>query len=151
MYIFDTNSFSALQHLYPEVFKKFWVEFNNLLDKQVFSVEEVYKELENKGWGKHMEDWLKENKKIFLKPTAEEAKIVREIFSIRHFQSLIKKNSFKPQADPFIIALAKTKEGIVVTEEKYKKNSSKIPNVCEHFKVECINLKIFMKQQNWQF
>ena len=54
-------------------------------------------------------------------------------------------------ADPFIIAKAELCSGIVVTQEEYKPNGVKIPNVCEERKIECINLEKFMEQQNLIF
>ncbi|MCP4488071.1 MAG: DUF4411 family protein [Gammaproteobacteria bacterium] len=57
-----------------------------------------------------------------------------------------------PVADPFVIACAGVKQnGVVVCEESFRKNAAKIPNVCAHFDVPCINLKQFMQQQNWAF
>jgi hypothetical protein len=38
-----------------------------------------------------------------------------------------------------------------VTEEKLKPNAAKIPNVCAHFQIPCINLERFMRDQNWSF
>lgn len=97
--------------------------------------------------------WASENKGLFSIPSIEELQFVNEIFAIAHFQQLIEKKilSGRPVADPFVIAKAKFEDAIVVTEEVYKENASKIPNVCEHFDVECINLEDFMQKENWQF
>ena len=54
-------------------------------------------------------------------------------------------------ADPFVIARAKILSGCVVTEEKFKEGAAKIPNICKHFNIECIELKDFMVRQEWQF
>ncbi|HDK37844.1 MAG TPA: DUF4411 family protein, partial [Thiolapillus brandeum] len=35
--------------------------------------------------------------------------------------------------------------------EVFRDNSAKIPNVCKHFSVECINLEGFMEQEEWTF
>lgn len=56
-----------------------------------------------------------------------------------------------PVADPFVIAAANVKTGVVVTEERLKPNAAKIPNVCQHFKIPCTNLEGFMSQQSWSF
>ena len=56
-----------------------------------------------------------------------------------------------PVADPFVIACAANNHGTVVTEEDLKDHAARIPNVCYHFKIPCINLKEFMKLQDWQF
>jgi hypothetical protein len=55
-------------------------------------------------------------------------------------------------ADPFVVAAAATKEeGVVVTQERFRENAAKIPNVCRHFGVGCIDLEEFMANQNWNF
>jgi hypothetical protein len=54
-------------------------------------------------------------------------------------------------ADPFVIACAKIHDGTVVTEEQFKPNAAKIPNVCQHFNIPCVDLEGFMKQQAWSF
>ena len=98
--------------------------------------------------------WAKKNKRLFFAPSAEELQFVNEIFAVAHFQQLIEMQkilSGRPVADPFVIAKAKVEHGIVVTEESYKENAAKIPNVCEHFGIECINLEDFMQKENWQF
>ena len=41
--------------------------------------------------------------------------------------------------------------GTVVTQEKLKPGGAKIPNVCAHFKIPCIDLEGFMHKQNWTF
>ena len=98
--------------------------------------------------------WAKTHKEIFLKPNREELVFVTEIFKVEHFRTLIRKKERlqgKPVADPFIIGKAKISNGIVVTQEQWKKNSAKLPNVCEYFKVECIDLEFFMEKENWTF
>jgi hypothetical protein len=57
----------------------------------------------------------------------------------------------EPVADPFVIACVKIKVGTVVTQEQLKPNAAKIPNVCSHFNVPCIDLERFMQQQGWAF
>jgi len=58
----------------------------------------------------------------------------------------------KPVADPFVIAKAQAlAEGCVVTQEIKKPNAAKIPNVCEHFGIPCLNLEAFMENEKWRF
>lgn len=54
-------------------------------------------------------------------------------------------------ADPFLIAKAKIMDCTVVTEESFKPTSAKIPNICKHFNVKCINLEGFMELEKWKF
>jgi len=56
-----------------------------------------------------------------------------------------------PVADPFVVACARVRNGCVVTEEAKKPNAAKIPNVCEHFGLECTNVEGFMARNDWQF
>ncbi len=133
IYVFDTNSFRVLSNYYPDIFPTVWENINLLVNNSnLISVREVYKELE-RGSESFIIDWSKENKKIFFTPTQNEMVFVSQIFSVTHFQNLVtKKQRLKGTsvADPFIIAAAKVKKGCVVTEEVFKPNAAKIPNVC---------------------
>lgn len=99
-------------------------------------------------------DWAKSNKNIFTTPNSNELQFVGQIFQVAHFQALIgEKQRLKgtPVADPFVIACAKRSNGTVVTEERFKPNAAKIPNVCAHFGIGCISLEDFMQHQAWKF
>jgi Domain of unknown function (DUF4411) len=52
---------------------------------------------------------------------------------------------------PFVIAKAAIDKGVVVTMEQLKPKGAKIPNICDHFKVEWRNLEQFMEEQGWEF
>jgi hypothetical protein len=56
-----------------------------------------------------------------------------------------------PVADPFVIARAAVLGGTVVSEESFKPNAQKIPNVCQHFGIPCIKLGDFLRTQRWTF
>ena len=123
-------------------------------DGKIISVQEVERELQRYTRRPHLSDWIKRHKSIFVKPSAAETQFVRQIFLVPHFQNLVnEKNRLAgyPCADPFIIALAKTINGCVVTEEKEKPNAPKIPNVCDHFGVPFTNLQGFMEREKWTF
>ena len=81
--------------------------------------------------------------------------MVREIFKVEHFQQMIRyqeRQKGKPVADPFVIARAFTlSEGCVVTTELLKPNAAKIPNICQHFGIDCTDLGGFMERENWSF
>jgi len=154
IYVFDSNTLiDIFNHYYPERFPSFWDNFNGFISKQtIISVREVRKELEEKG--DRLSDWAKSHNELFLPPNAEEASFITEIFEVRHFRILIQKKQqyvTGPAADPFIIAKAKVINGCVVTQEKDAENAAKIPNVCKHFGIPCINLEGFMEKEGWQF
>lgn len=155
IYVFDTSSIRALQHFFPTIFQSVWAGIDRLVaEGRLISTREVFNELENQDISDALWGWVRANKALFQTPTAEELEFVAHIFSIPHFQSLIgakQRLRGSPVADPFVIALARISKGTVVTEERYKKNSAKIPNVCEHFSIPVMNLESFMAEQEWKF
>lgn len=155
IYVFDTSSIRSLQHFYPSVFKTIWDGLDGLVQqKNLISTREVWNELGRQNVSADVLAWAKQNKQIFTTPNAAELQFVAQIFQIQHFQSLIgeqQRLKGTPVADPFVIACAKIKGGTVVTEEQLKPNAAKIPNVCAHFNVPCIDLERFMQQQGWAF
>jgi len=111
-------------------------------------------EIERGDVDEHTNSWLAQRKELFTTPSVPELQFVAEIFRIPHFQTLIGEKQRlvgTPVADPFVIACAKIRCGAVVTEERRKPNAAKIPNVCEHFSVPCMNLEEFMQKQSWSF
>ena len=155
IYVFDTTCFVNIKSYFPNRFPSFWDNFNNYVNMgKIISVREVYNELDTHIAKSFLEPWIKDNKTIFRIPSNDELTFVKEIFSIRHFQYLIDKKRIslgKPTADPFIIASAKVNNGCVVSEEIYKENAAKIPNICKHFEVDCTNLEGFLEREKWCF
>ncbi|MCC6151971.1 MAG: DUF4411 family protein [Planctomycetes bacterium] len=155
IYVFDTSAIVVLKHYFPKRFPTLWKGLKYLVaDGDVVSVREVQNELESYNEVDFIQEWIKDNTEIFAKPENAELKVVRSILAVPHFQQLIgNKQLLKgtPVADPFVIAAAKVKNATVVTQEKAKPNAAKIPNVCEHFDVPCIDLESFMADQNWSF
>jgi len=154
-YVFDSGPLIDLfRHYYPSRFPTLWEKFHALvLEDELTSVREVYNEIDSRE--DMLTSWAKKEKdELFSQPTDEEFQFVREIFQVRHFQAMIRKKERlqgKPVADPFVIARAKVLDCQVVTTEVFRDNSAKIPNVCKHFSVECINLEGFMEQEGWTF
>lgn len=155
VYIFDSSSFRVLNHYFPERFPTFWTKFDEATSGgTIVSVREVRRELDRQVVSQHVQDWVKANKSIFHTPNGAETDFVKDIFAVPHFQYLVKKEQTlrgRPVADPFVIAAAKVRNGVAVTEEAMKKNAAKIPNVCAHFGIECTDAEGFMEQQGWSF
>lgn len=151
VYIFDTNAFSVLGSYYPSAFPSIWNHIDKLVENgELLSVLEVRREIETNFPYEYIVEWVHNNRKIFKKPTSNELKVVREIFEDKKFQDLIKLNKIikgLPEADPFIIAAAKVKKGIVVTQESYKPGGARIPNVCEKLGIDCINMEEFLERE----
>lgn len=154
-YVLDTNAFRVLEAYYPRRFPSFWESFNGAVtDGHVLSVREVLKELHQQSRSAHILEWIETNKTIFRPPEEAEMDFVAAIFRVPHFQALVGQKQILeglPVADPFVIARAKVTASVVVTEEKLKPNAAKIPNVCEHFDVDCTNLEGLMDRMGWRF
>lgn len=155
IYFVDTNCFRILEGYYPSRFPSFWSRFNEAAeDGQIASVEEVRKELELGNTAQHIEDWIQSHKEFFRMPDENVLEVLPLIFSKRHFQSLVGPRQIlagQPVADPFLIAAAKAANGCVVTEERHKPNSAKIPTVCDYFQVKCTNLEGMLDELGWEF
>ena len=155
-YIFDTNSLSnVLNHYYPDRFPSFWDKFTEATKEGILgSVREGRFELLERFDNDEIKRLEKYNADFFAKPTPKELVFITQIYSVSHFQQniekkkLLKGGSF---ADPFIIAKANAVKGIVVTEEKFKENAAKIPNICKHFGIGCVNLEGFLRKEDWKF
>ncbi len=121
---------------------------------QISSTREVWNELDRTTISRPVHQWAKQNRQIFTTPTGDELKFVATILRVSHFQQLIGSKQQlmgTPVADPFVVSCAKTRQGTVVTQEQLKPNAAKIPNVCQHFQVPCVNLEAFMTSQRWSF
>lgn len=155
IYVFDSCAFIDLfKNYYVSRFPSLWKKFDLLLEhKNVTSVKEVYNEI-TRG-NDRLNNWALNNKDLFSEPTDEEQKFIATIFQNPDFQSIVdnkKRSRGGVVADPFVIAKAKILDACVVTEEKVKSvNGIKIPTICKHFKIDCINLEQFMEKEKWEF
>jgi len=155
IYVFDTSSFLVLKNFYPSRFPSVWSGMDHLIEAQrLVSVREVLNELDSYNDQDFIQEWAKAHKPLFLTPGREELLMVSKIFQVEHFKALISRQSIlkgTPVADPFVIAAAHVKKGIVVTQETKQPNAAKIPNICDHFGVEYVNLEGFMEKEGWAF
>lgn len=154
VYVVDTSMLSALhRNYYPERFPTLWTRFNQMMDDGGFtSTREVYRELEDYGGAAFA--WADENHELFVTPDRKEGEFVSKIYAVRHFQNNIERQKMLnggKNADPFVIARAAIIGGTVVTMEKLKDNGAKIPNICAHFGVKCVDLEGFMTIEGWSF
>ena len=154
-YVFDSSSFIVLGHFYPDRFPTLWSYFNGLTaDGRVISVREVNREIVNQSTKQTLLEWIKANPTIFLSPSARETEFIRQMFLIPRFRTLIKTRQVlkgEPAADPFVIASAYVRNACVVTEESRRPNAIKIPDVCDHYSIDCTNLEGLMEREGWRF
>lgn len=138
IYVLDTNIIRTLLRFFPKkgnVFETIWTN----IDEQIclgkcISVDECYNELEKQFSDTSNEYlWIKQHKKMFKNPDAEESKIIAKLFQIPKMQESIHLKNIienRPSADVYVVAKAKKLSATVVTSEKYKPNSAQLPNLC---------------------
>lgn len=154
IYVIDTSVISALhRNYYRKQFPSLWKRFDAMIaGGQFMSTREAYRELED-----GLPDalvWANACKELFPPPTAEEARFVVTIYGVKHFQGNIETQKLLrggKNADPFLIARAHCGKGTVLTMEQLKPNGAKIPNICDHFKIPCVDLERFMAIEGWTF
>ena len=156
IYVFDTSIFVKLfGSYYRGRFPSLWKKFDSMISaRRITSTREVRREIEDQT--DELDDWANKNPNVFPTPKSDVGIFVTEIYLIRHFQANIEKKKLLKGgkcADPFVVAtaLASVPCGTVVTLEVYKPHSAKIPNICSHFGIVCLNLEEFMEKENWVF
>ena len=157
-YSLDTNTISQIYRFYyKDRFPSFWLKFNALVSSgRASSVSEVEAELVGRsGLAPAVQELKQLSRGFFSLPSAEEQEFVAQVFRVPHFRNLISAKALTkgtPVADPFIIAKAGATPGMcVVTEESRRPNAANIPNACDYFGIECINLEQLMEREDWRF
>jgi len=151
-YCIDTSSIlEAWNRRYPpDNFPGFWSKLEALIsDGTLITSDEVLVELERKDDEVH--SWFKSHKQIFIEPTEEIQNSVSTIMKL--FKKIVDTRTGKNAADPFVIATAMVLKCKVITQEGRtgSHNRPKIPEICEHFNVPCINILELIQEQNWVF
>lgn len=155
MYIIDTNSLMQLGNYYPGIFPSLWEKLEELVSNgDLISVKEVLNEIDRRSKYEYLDNWVESHKKIFKKPSKKEMVFIAEMFKEEKNRELVKHDNIRngwPVADPFIIASGKINDGIVLSEEIYKKGGAQIPNICEKYEIECMKIEHFLKREELQF
>jgi len=104
----------------------------------------VFEELHSKE--DPLSDWIEKRERYFLDPENREQTAFSTIGShVSTYYREEKVRVFLSGADPWVIASAMTNNLVVVSMEKRITNPEstskiKIPNICDHFSVECISM-----------
>jgi hypothetical protein len=133
----------------PDVFPSFWERMEGLVEHEVVTAtEEVLHELERKD--DDVFDWAKGRPKLFL-PFDEPIQIAAaDVLS--QFPRLVDQRPGKHLADPFVIGVARVHGLAVVTgEQGGTANKPKIPFVCDHYGIRCINVVEMIRELGWSF
>ena len=98
--------------------------------------------------------WIKPHEKSFL--AVDDQQLIEVAKIMNTYKGLVDSKATRDSADPYLIALAKVKNLVVVTEEEkmnLQPNSkkTKIPNVCESEGVRCIRIIDMILELGWSF
>jgi hypothetical protein len=150
-FCFDTSSFIRAWHeAYPlDVVATFWGKLEAAIDGDVvITPDEVIRETKKRSDGLH--DWLKGRDKCIVEIDEDIQDAVASL--LQRYEALAKNRKGASAADPWVIATARVREAIVVSEEALTDSEKrpKIPGVCKGIGVECINLLEFMRRQGWK-
>jgi len=147
-YCIDTSALIDLwrRKYPPDVFRSLWGSFENLINQGLIAApKEVLRELEKRD--DELLRWAKQHHSIFIDFDTNQERELKLILA--KFPDMVDYLSDSPQADPFIVALAKSIDWLVVSSESPGIN--KIPTVCAAFGIKCIQLLEFFREQNWSF
>ena len=92
--------------------------------------------------------WFSSKDEFFVRRTQDIATYSSEIIN-RFGRQLIRPTATRTVADPYVIALARADNRIVVTQEKPKDRKVNIPSVCQYYGIRCIDLHRFANEQDW--
>jgi hypothetical protein len=149
-YCIDTSCLIAAwdERYPPENFPKFWEYLDKLIGAgRVRAPEAVLDETSKRS--KELHDWLKERPDLFIGYETDIQLEVKTILAKYPKLVAVKKTAFS--ADSFIIATAKVKGFVVVTEEgpTGKLQKPNIPDVCRDHGIDCINLIQLIRAEAW--
>ena len=147
----DTSAFIDLNRRFPrDIFETIWTNIEAMSQGgDLIAPEEVFNELQVKD--DVIFKWAKDNRRSFLKLDSSQSEVVKDV--LMRFPGFVDANRAIPIADPFVIALAITTTTCVVTEERFAKPNAKprIPDACQHYKIQHYNLFDFFRAQGWKF
>ena len=149
-YSFDTSAFIGawVRHYPNDIFPAVWEHFDKLIQhNHLKASDEVKRELEEHG--DELYEWVKRRKKMFCSLDASLQKRVTRIQ--KQFPSLVKLDRTRPDADPFVIALAQEHNLTVVSYEQAKPTKPHIPDVCQTLGIAHISLVELFRREGWQF
>lgn len=153
LYSFDTSSLlnGRRDLLPPSTFRTLWSNIEDMiLEGSVRAVDEVRNELSRREDEVHL--WAKAQDMLFV-PIDEDIQRATTLILGQHPRLLGVAGGGRNGADPFVIALARARNGIVVTEEtpSGRLDRPRIPDVCKALQVPCVNLVGFVAAQSWIF
>jgi predicted nucleic acid-binding protein len=151
-YSFDTSAIlNGRRDLFrPTVFPTLWSQIEDAIAAgQIRSVDEVKNELARRD--DDAKQWADAQSDLFVPLELPIQQSATHILQLH--EGLVSQGGRRSGADPFVIALAMVRNGIVVTEENARGSLTRphIPDVCGDLGVPCLNLMGYIEAQGWSF
>lgn len=156
-YVVDNDVLITLMRYHPldkPAYHAIWDEIESLIkSKNIFSTVVVYDDImKYLGKDDRLKKWSISHKKSFFIPiNLEVFRLAQDI--TKNFPDLLDKKKLQtgePDADPFLIALAKSEGAKIITQER-KDLPNRIPKVASHYKVKSIDLYEFFEERKLKF
>ena len=139
-----------MRHYPPDVFNTLWDKLEKIIRAGTLRAPfEVKRELGRQS--DKLYEWVCNADGLFEEADEEQLKRCKVI--VNAYPDLVKPNSPKSQADPFVIAMAEIHRVPVVTYETLaRKNAApKIPNVCDARGVKMVSFVDVLRAEGFQF
>ena len=151
-YSFDTSALinGRRDLLPPETFPSVWERVEAMIAAgTIRCVDEVERELAKRD-GDAVHTWAKGQEGLFVDLDTDVQGATSQVLAAH--PKLLGTGKGRNGADPFVIALALARDGVVVTEEhRGSITNPKIPVVCEAVGVRSLTLVQFITEQGWTF
>ncbi len=156
IYCIDTSSLVNLRSWRPaKRFPEPWKRLDHLIRQdRLLSPAVVLQELQE--CDDALFRWARKRKSMFKKSSPDLVEQVQEILA--RFPDLVDPDSPTSSADPFVAALAIREASslyqpdiVVLTEEKYAPGRSRIPHVCEAYKLKYLTIHQMFRFEGWTF
>lgn len=156
-YVVDTDVLITLMTYHPQdkpAYHAIWDEIETLIkQKNILSTMLVYDEIiKYLGKNNQLKKWaISHKKRFFISPDQETWQLAQDI--IKKFPDLLNKKKLQtgePDADPFLIALAKSEGATIITQER-KDLPNRIPAVASHYSVKSMDFYEFFEERKLKF
>ena len=150
-YCFDTSAFlNPFKRYYSfELFPSFWRGIEERIEAGTIVTSELVRdELEQKEDG--LSEWLRKQERLVVPMDDDQQQQAAHI--IATFKSWIEPKSSRNNADPFVVALARARKLIVVSDETGGgPGKPKIPFVCGQLGVKHVSLFDYIRETKLRF
>ncbi len=150
-YCIDTSEFTAAYYsdLPAKNFVAPWRRISEFVKAgRLVAPIQVYKELQERD--DDLSRWVREHREMFVDRDMEQLKVFYEI--ARDFPALSRKHTRPDPADPWVIALAKTRGlKVLCGEHAGSKENPKIPFICNRYGIPHGRMVDIVTTEGWIF